>query len=73
MVAESVKLNDEFPILPVTFKFKFMLNYEPAILYIIFNTVTSNINKTNSVVASLIKQCYRHCIGTAIFLTLFYL
>ena len=71
MVAEIVKLNDETPILPVTFKFKFM--FELVVLYIIFNMATSYINKTKFAVAGLIKQCYRHCIGTAIFLTLFYL
>ena len=63
--------------------------FELAILYIISNMATSNLNKTDyiqkkkkkkkPVVATklkkncLIKQFYRHCKGTAIFLTLFYL
>ena len=60
--------------------------YNNAILCTIFNMASSYLNKviittikTNPLVAyalnktCLIEQFYRHCSGTAIFLTLFYL
>ena len=70
--------------LSVTFKVKFM--FQLAILYIIFNTATLNLNKITKdkkkkkkqklvVVAAFKEICFRHCPGCAIFLkklTLFY-
>ena len=69
-------------ILSITFKVKFM--FEHAVLYIIFNMATSNINKmgiynkkTKPVGATAFKtKLKQHCSDTAIFLkklTLFYL
>ena len=65
--------------------FKVKLMFQVAMLHIIFNMATSNlnekilyaINKTNALVATalnkacLMEQFYRICSGTAIFLSLF--
>ena len=66
--------------LPVTFKVKLL--FQLAIVFIIFNTATSNLNKmmiynkkkkkhlvatTLKKKACLMEQFYRHCSGTAIF------